>query len=654
MNSRDFQSSFSVSGEEISLGSLDPGSPPSPSPASFLKGSPCFNRGGISSNSNSWGVASKIPWWIDSFNLEYFFLSRREYENLIDEVIYQYSMSKKKLQRKREALLVVAKDLEACMKEREQLISVLRKYMENCECSATTIAKVTDPYGSCSNVGQTAVFGQGGFNNSSTQQGENSKSSSTLRNAVDELIYQRNSLRQEIESLRNRLNDANEDIKLLRETVARQRFGATTHRDNSDSCQKLPVWNSNQSQQLEEVLSQLEFEKQKGVELEIELSNYKDLARQLKAEKNFFLQRSERLNKELNYLLCGNSDKSIVDIDALTLENKYLKQQLAQVTSEKAVLKEQHSKLKENFAQQVTARNSSSTVLKRMFVLSSGSKQTLQSLKQVREYLTGTSKTGLPVTQQFVEDIHSLAMALTESLDDKMVALTHQKCTNKALGLRVRELEQKVKTLEGSGLWGTKKRDQRLEALRRELKIGTLASKTLSTDCVKSTRSNFLRSCIRKETLSRDTELSDYATLDETNYCISPFPLLEALSMEGFGSSKSETVPNCNLDISPLRKVVVDANTFKSLQPNLEPEMISKNQESEDFDRNEMRVSLHEEIEDAGCDDHELETCTESCHSFDISLSEIAIPNVAGEGFADLSTELQQPEFDGSVDVTVH
>lgn len=641
MNSRDFESSFS--GEDISLGSLAPGSPPSPSPTSFLKGSPGFHRGNSGTSS---GVTSKIPWWIDSFNLEYFFLSRREYENLIDEVIYQYSMSKKKLQRKREALLVVAKDLEACMKEREQLISVLRKYMENCECSATTIAKVTDPYGSSANVNH--IFEQSYFSDTSSQAGQSSKSSSTLRNAVDELINQRNSLRQEIEALKHRLNDANEDIKLLRETVARQRFGTTTYNNHVEPCQSSAEhgqnWSGCQTQQLEEVLSQLECEKQKGVEAEIELTNYKDSVRQLTAEKNFFLQRSERLNKELNYLLCGNSDKSIVDIDALTLENKYLKQQLAQVTSEKSLLKEQHSKLKENFAQQVTARNNNSTVLKRMFVPSSGSKQTLQSLKQVRDYLTGTSKSGLPVTQQFVVDIHSLAMALTESLDDKMVALTHQKCTNKALGLRVRELEQKVKTLEGSGLWGTKDRDQRLESLRKELKIGSLASKTLSTDCVKSTRNDFLRACIRKETLSTDTELSDYV-LDEPepSQSISPFPLLEAFSVEDLGSFKAET-SSYNPDIPPIEEALDD--TFsKPTSPKLEPPDAPKIIEPEDFDSDEIRGSIQNERDGFGCDDHELETCTDSYRSLDISLSEIAIANVAGEGTAELQREFETPDI---------
>ena len=645
MNSRDFESCFST--EDISLGSIAPGSPPSPSPTSFLKGSPGFQRG--NSSNASGGVASKIPWWIDSFNLEYFFLSRREYENLIDEVIYQYSMSKKKLQRKREALLVVAKDLEACMKEREQLISVLRKYMENCECSATTIAKVTDPYcaGSTTNVSQ--LFGQNCFNEISTQPLKSSSSSSTLRNAVDELINQRNSLRQEIEALKHRLNDANEDIKLLRETVARERFGTTTYNDQVEPCQSLDrahSSNGSQTQQLEEVLSQLECEKQRGVEAEMELSNYKDTVRQVTAEKNFFLQRSERLNKELNYLLCGNSDKSIIDIDALTLENKYLKQQLAQVTSEKLVLKEQHSKLKENFAQQVTARNNNSTVLKRMFVPSSGSKQTLQSLKQVRDYLSGTSKSGLPVTQQFVEDIHSLAMALTESLDDKMVALTHQKCTNKALGLRVRELEQKVKTLEGSGLWGTKERDQRLESLRKELKIGSLASKTLSTDCVKSTRNDFLRSCVRNGTSSAtDTEASDYGVLDEPepSDCISPFPLLEALSVDDFVSLKPET-STFNPHISPIEENV-DDNTSQTIMPKSEP-LEPKAPQSEDIDTDEIRGSVHGETDSCEWgDDHELETCTDSCRSLDLSLSEIAIANVAGEGTAELQRDLETPDL---------
>ena len=92
------------------------------------------------------------------------------------------------------------------------------------------------------------------------------------------------------------------------------------------------------------------------------------------------------------------------------------------------------------------------------------------------------NKSCLTPTPQTMSDLQSLASALLESLNDKNMALTHQKKTNKwvnttgqcvhddlrykswacvlylvpfcrILGTRVYELEKKLKTLEVSGLW---------------------------------------------------------------------------------------------------------------------------------------------------------------------------------------------------------
>ncbi|XP_075254012.1 uncharacterized protein LOC142345676 [Convolutriloba macropyga] len=418
---------------------------------------------------------TRLPWWIDSFNWEYFFLSRREYEHLIDEIIYQYTISKKKLQSKREALLVVANDLEVCMKEREQLSSVLRKYLENCECPASTISKIDpkspiDKRPNCESTPKPSSSAKDSDNELKfLEKYAQDGSKGALGTAVKDLIKQRSILREEVETLNQRLKDSNDDIKLLRQTVTRQRTGNCTV-TNLNSSDENQTRSGSVTYQLEEALDQLEIEKSRVSELEMELVSCKDSLRQYKSEKDFFLQRSERLNRELNYLLSNESEKSIVDIDALTLENEYLKQQIKQVNAEKGCLQEQYGKLKQSFEEQIVASNATNSSVKTRSVLLRNSLQAIKSLKHIREYLWGTKKHGLPVSEKVVDDLHGLASTLVECLDDKNVALVHQRNTNKALGERVRELERKLKTLENSGLWSTTERERRLDVLREQMR----------------------------------------------------------------------------------------------------------------------------------------------------------------------------------------
>ena len=370
----------------------------------------------------------------------------REYEHLIDEIVYQYSMSKKKLQSKREALLVVASDLESCMEEREQLISVLRKYMENCECPASTIAKISSSsrLGTRPNVLKEAKE----FSNFEASQSElnfldkyaQDGSKGSLGKAVKDLIKQRSILREEVESLNQRLKDSEEDIKLLRQTVTRQRTGNFSMNDIGSSSSSIRSLNSNsysgtqQSSQLEAALDRLELEKSKVSELEIEVATCKDSLRQYKAEKEFFYQRAERLNRELNYILKNESDKSIVDIDALTLENQYLKQHITQLNAEKTSLKDQYSKLKQSFEEQIVSQNNnnnsnSNSVVRAKSIFIRSSMQAMQSVRSIQEFLLGTKRLGLPVSRQVVGDLHGLATTLGEViLISAVVFLIRQTC----------------------------------------------------------------------------------------------------------------------------------------------------------------------------------------------------------------------------------
>lgn len=73
------------------------------------------------------------------------------------------------------------------------------------------------------------------------------------------------------------------------------------------------------------------------------------------------------------------------------------------------------------------------------------------SQKQVSQLLEDKKYT--VASPQAMADLRGLATALLETINDKNLALSHQRKTNKILGNRVAELEKKLRTLEVSGLW---------------------------------------------------------------------------------------------------------------------------------------------------------------------------------------------------------
>ncbi|CAC5376960.1 unnamed protein product [Mytilus coruscus] len=74
----------------------------------------------------------------------------------------------------------------------------------------------------------------------------------------------------------------------------------------------------------------------------------------------------------------------------------------------------------------------------------------------------------MAATPQAMSDLQALASALLETVNDKNLALSHQRKTNKILGNRVSELEKKIKTLEVAGLWNVPSSLPNLEKLRAE------------------------------------------------------------------------------------------------------------------------------------------------------------------------------------------
>ena len=328
------------------------------------------------------------------------------------------------LQRKREALLLLAKDLEKCMGERDQLRSLVKKFVSTCQCAASTLLVAHENESKASTSGGTG---------SADVNREREFEIRRQRCMVDELVKQKKGLQAEVRELETKLSEAQEDIKLLRQTVARQRVGSS---GNSGSAAKCTV--DSESETIESLTSQLESVKQKNEELEQELFNYREQSKEQNTEKEFFVSRSERLNTELNYLLSGDSDKAIVDIDALALENNHLKTQIAQLQCEKNILKDHYLKLKQSLTKpnnpKKTDKNLFRDVSQKTETVVDGGEITTQKIlttKEVQQYLTGPNSKHFPVNARTIEQLHTLALSLTETIEERNVALSHQKSTNR-------------------------------------------------------------------------------------------------------------------------------------------------------------------------------------------------------------------------------
>lgn len=138
------------------------------------------------------------------------------------------------------------------------------------------------------------------------------------------------------------------------------------------------------------------------------------------------------MNTQLNYIL-GADDRRLVDVDALVLDNKYLKEKLAQLEEERNLEKGSIQKYEAAFEK------------KKNKILHHG-----YSGARVFSY---HAKCTTEHSQKTVADLRNVANILSESITEKNLALSHQRSANRILGRRVSELENKLKTLEVAGLW---------------------------------------------------------------------------------------------------------------------------------------------------------------------------------------------------------
>uniref|UniRef100_A0A3P8QFV6 Coiled-coil domain containing 149b n=1 Tax=Astatotilapia calliptera TaxID=8154 RepID=A0A3P8QFV6_ASTCA len=366
--------------------------------------------------------------------------SESDWQGLVSEFL----VCKRKLESKKEALLILSKELDTCQQERDQYELMANQLRERHQGLKKKYRELIDGDPSLPPEKRNQV---------------------NLAQLLTDSRERNSHLSEEVKELKQRLLEAQGDNKLLRMTITKQRLG-----DEEVGARHFPA------HEREDLVKQLERAREQNEVLENSVKSLTDELQDVRAERDVFQQKAHRLNVEMNHIV-GNDDVRILDIDALCMENRYLHERLNQLQEEVNLLKTNLLKYKSALECRKTSKISGKP--------NSSALTGVLSAKQVKELLLSEENgCSLPVTPQSISDLKSLATALLETIHEKNMVIQHQRQINKILGNRVAELEKKLKTLEMSGLWS-------LPGLTYNVSLGICGSMFLQKRChLRDKRSN--------------------------------------------------------------------------------------------------------------------------------------------------------------------
>ncbi|XP_054028122.1 coiled-coil domain-containing protein 149 [Dryobates pubescens] len=334
--------------------------------------------------------------------------SESDWQGLVSE----YLVCKRKLESKKEALLILSKELDTCQQERDQYKLMANQLRERHQSLKKKYRELID--------GDPSLPPE-------------KRKQANLAQLLSEAQDRNKHLGEEIRELQQRLGEVQGDNKLLRMTIAKQRLG-----DDEVGARHFAA------HEREDLVQQLEKAREQIEALRYDLQAALDELQDVKEERSFYQDKSDRLNQELNHVLGGHENR-IIDVDALCMENRYLQERLKQLQEEVNLLKSNITKYKNALERRKNSKSHGRS--------SSSALTGVLSAKQVQELLSEDHGCSLPATPQSVSDLKSLATALLETIHEKNMVIQHQRQTNKILGNRVAELEKKLRTLEIAGLW---------------------------------------------------------------------------------------------------------------------------------------------------------------------------------------------------------
>ncbi|CAH3016449.1 unnamed protein product [Porites evermanni] len=361
--------------------------------------------------------------------------SEREWTILVNE----YNVCKKKLNSKREALKILTSDLELCQRERDIYKSKIKQLLKEVEDYKRKEREQENKQADKNNA-QTPTKKRGAsFCGQSVWEQElqnvRERKQKTLSQLLCESRGENKALIKDLAELRQLYRDAQEDIQLLHDALAKQK-----------NCNCGLKAGANGMDPRQDLISQLEENQEKLVELGREKLAISDEKAEIAMERDHYKDKSDRLNTQLNFIL-GADDRRLVDIDSVLMENRYLKEQIKQLKEEKSMAVSALARYKNTFEKR------KNKILQAQYPGSpvSTNKHAMPSL--ISDFVGHLAHIGSSSTPSTVADLQFLANSLSETLSEKDTALQHLRSANKILGHRVAELEKKLKTLEVSGLW---------------------------------------------------------------------------------------------------------------------------------------------------------------------------------------------------------
>ncbi|XP_006822503.1 coiled-coil domain-containing protein 149-B-like, partial [Saccoglossus kowalevskii] len=215
--------------------------------------------------------------------------SDRDWQALCSE----FNVCKRRLRSKEEGLLILSKELDTIRKERDEYKLMAEQLREKYHGQKRKYEE------------RERALGLWSPDNDHVAE----RRSQSLAQLLCEARAQNKKLQFEAEELRQKMSEAHGDIKLLRESIARQRVG-----DEGVGARHFPA------HEREELVKQIEELREQATILERDLLGKVDDEQEILTEKEYYRLRAERINQELNYIL-GGDEKRIVDIDALVMEN---------------------------------------------------------------------------------------------------------------------------------------------------------------------------------------------------------------------------------------------------------------------------------------------------------------------------------------------
>ncbi|XP_014845021.1 PREDICTED: coiled-coil domain-containing protein 149-like isoform X3 [Poecilia mexicana] len=335
--------------------------------------------------------------------------SESDWQGLLNEFL----VCKRKLDSKKEALLILSKELDTCQQERDQYKLMANQLRERHQGLKKKYRELID--------GDLSLP-------------PDKRNQVNLAQLLRDSRERNSQLSEEMKELKQRLLEAQGDNKLLRMTITKQRLG-----DEEVGARHFPA------HEREDLVKQLEQAREQNEVLVHSVKSLTDELQDVRAERDVFQQKAHRLNVEMNHIM-GNDESRFLDIDALCMENRYLHERFSQLQEEVNLLKGNLVKYKSALESRKNSKMSGKP--------NSSALTGVLSAKQVKELLLSEENgCSLPVTPQSISDLKSLATALLETIHEKNMVIQHQRQINKILGNRVAELEKKLKTLEISGLW---------------------------------------------------------------------------------------------------------------------------------------------------------------------------------------------------------